>query len=414
MIRRLRSGRGAERAAHDSIPREAWTRLAACTAAAALLQIDGTLITVALPSAAHSLHTSTSSTSIVLSAYFLPYALVLLGAGALVDRVGARRVALLGLAVFAIGAASGAVAPTFGVLIATRVIQGLGAGLVSPAALAGAISGFPADRRSTALGMWGASAGIANLIGPLLGGLLTIAAGWRADWWALVPLTLAAALGIARAVPAALGADVRTRRAVVLNETVLAATLVAALTFAVMIGTFYLAEQYLQHAAGYSALGASSVLVLVALLVGTAAPLAARLVDTRGERFTAIAGFLLAALGLAVLAIPTVSLRSIVTLAPLIPVGLGLGMLFVPASRAALNANGAQSYGRTSAILSMGRLLGAGAGAGIAGLALSGGARSSHVHLALMCASLLCVGIGVPAAARLSSTLRPVSEPTLG
>src|SRR6201985_1963099 len=184
------------------VPRSAWSRLAACTAAAALLQIDGTLITVALPSVAHGLHISTSSPSVVLTAYFAAYALLLIPGGELVDRFGARRLALLGLALFAVGAAAGALAQSFGALLAARVVQGAGAGLVSPAALAGAVSGFPPERRGSALGIWGASAGVSNLAGPLLGGLLTVAFGWRANWWALLPLTAAAALAIAALLPA--------------------------------------------------------------------------------------------------------------------------------------------------------------------------------------------------------------------
>src|SRR6266480_770379 len=85
------------------VPREAWIRLAACTAAAALLQLDGTLITVALPTVAHGLDVKGSSTSAVLSAYFAAYALVLIPAGELVDRFGVRRLALVGLTVFAVG-----------------------------------------------------------------------------------------------------------------------------------------------------------------------------------------------------------------------------------------------------------------------------------------------------------------------
>src|SRR6516165_9714954 len=177
-------------------------RLAACTGAAALLQLDGTLITVALPSVARGLGVSSASTAAILSAYFGAYALVLLPGGALVDRFGARRLALTGLGLFAVGAGAGAVASSMGVLVATRVVQGAGAGLVSPAALAGAVSGFPPERRGSALGIWGASAGVANLLGPLLGGLLTVAFGWRANWWALVPLALIAAWGIVRYVPA--------------------------------------------------------------------------------------------------------------------------------------------------------------------------------------------------------------------
>src|SRR5581483_3720607 len=103
-----------------------------------------------------------------------------------------------------------------------------------------------------ALGIWGASAGTSNLIGPLLGGLLTVTFGWRADWWALIPLTAAAAVAVARAVPATLhravdtGVSSTARPAdPAANRIVAAATLIAGLTFAVMIGAFYIAEQYL-------------------------------------------------------------------------------------------------------------------------------------------------------------------------
>jgi predicted MFS family arabinose efflux permease len=382
------------------VPREAWTRLAACTGAAALLQLDGTLITVALPSVAHGLGVKGSSTSAVLSAYFAAYAIVLLPGGELVDRFGARRLALDGLTLFAIGAIWGALAPNFGQLIVARIIQGAGAGLVSPAALAGAVSGFPPERRGAALGIWGASAGMSNLAGPLLGGLLTIAFGWRACWWALVPLAGLAALGIVRLVPGIVHGDPPGGRWVV-NRIVLSATLVAALTFAVMIGAFYIAEQYLQRVAGFSALGASGALILVALLVGAAAPLAGRLVDRSGEQLPAVLGFAAAGAGLVVLGIPGFPLDDVITVLPLIPVGLGLGMLFVPTSRAALNATPMASHGRTSAILSVGRLLGAAVGAGLAGIALSGTLTASTVHQTLLFSAALCLLIGIPASSML-------------
>ena len=382
------------------LPRSAWTRLAACTAAAALLQLDGTLITVALPSVAHGLHVKGSSTSAVLSAYFGAYALVLIPAGELVDRFGARRLALSGLGVFAIGALAGALAQSFTALLVARVIQGAGAGLVSPAALAGAVSGFPPERRGSALGIWGASAGMSNLAGPLLGGLLTVAFGWRANWWALLPLTAAAALAIAALLPAIQNDEVGGNPA--LNRIVLAATLVAGLTFAVMIGAFYIAEQYLQRVAGFSALGASGALVLVALLVGVAAPIAGKLVDRYGERLPAVLGFVSAGIGLALLGIQGFTLDGVVTILPLIPVGLGLGMLFVPTSRAALNASPNASHGRTSALLSVGRLVGAAIGAGLAGVALTGTLTASTVHHALLLSALICLVVGIPASMYLS------------
>lgn len=407
-LHRRRFGTGQKRAgrpAREPLPPEAWRRLWACTAAAALLQLDGTLITVALPSVARSLHVSSGSTAIVLSAYFIAYAVALLPGGSLVDRFDARRVALLGLGLFALGAAAGAIAPSITVLVATRVLQGIGAGLVSPAALAGAVSGFPPERRGGALGIWGASAGMSNLVGPVMGGVLTVALGWRANWWALVPLALLAAAAIARFLPPTVHSE--DARHPVLNATVLSASLVAALTFGVMIGSFYLAEQYLQRVAGFSALGASAVLVIVALLVGAAAPLAGRLVDEHGERLPAVAGFLAAALGLLVLGIPGVPLHSAVTVLPLIPIGLGLGMLFVPTSRAALNATPLSSHGRTSALLSVGRLLGAAVGSALAGVAIAAGVTDSTVHTALLIACGTCLILGVPAATRLGAGSPP-------
>jgi MFS family permease len=408
---RARGRRG--RASPDAppVPREAWTRLGACTAAAALLQLDGTLITVALPKVATGLHVAGSSTSVVLVAYFAAYALLLIPGGELVDRLGARRLALVGLALFAVGAAAGAVSQTFTELIVARVLQGAGAGLVSPAALAGAVSGFPAERRGSALGIWGASAGLSNLMGPLLGGLLTVALGWRADWWALVPLAALAGFAVARLVPGKVVGDEADVGQVTVNRIVIAATVVAGLTFAVMIGAFYIAEQYLQHDAGFSPLGASAALVIVAVLVGVAAPLAGRLVDSHGERLPTLLGFTGAGVGLVVLGIPGVTLSGVVTIVPLIPVGLGLGMLFVPVSRAALNATPEAAHGRTSALLSVGRLGGAAVGAALAGVALSGTLTAGRVHHALLIGGAVCLLFGLPVALCLRPLTRPRTDP---
>jgi DHA2 family methylenomycin A resistance protein-like MFS transporter len=171
-----------------------------------------------------------------------------------------------------------------------------------------------------------------------------------------------------------------------------------------MIGTFYLAEQYLQKTVHYSALGASSVLVVVALLVGAAAPLAGVLADRRGERVPAVIGFLSAGIGMAILAIPGVPLHGIGTAFALIPIGLGLGMLFVPVSRAALNATPDASHGRVSAILSAARLGGAAIGAGLAGAALDAGASASTLHVALAVAAAGCLLLGLPAARQFGRT----------
>jgi MFS transporter, DHA2 family, methylenomycin A resistance protein len=385
-----------------SISRDARLRLAACAGAAALLQIDGTIVTVALPSVGEELNVNSHSLSLVLMAYFLAYGVVLFPGGSLVDRFGSRRVALAGLSVFAGGAVLGALAQSFGFLIVSRLVQGLGAGLVSPASLAGAVSGYPPERRGSALGLWGASSGAANLVGPLIGGLLTVAIDWRACWWFLVPSASAVAWAISRFVPREVYADQTPETAGLRQRVVGAAAIVAALTFVVMIGGFFIAQQYLQQTVGYSALGAAAALTVIAVLVGVGAPLAGRLTDRRGERFTATLGFSSAALGLLLLGIPGAPLHGLAAMPLLLPFGIGIGLLFVPASRAALNAVPQAKHGRVSSLLSMSRLLGAAAGSGLAGLALTGGVTSGNVHAALLVAGAVCLLIGLPAAAELS------------
>jgi MFS family permease len=388
------------------ISRDARLRLAACTGAAALLQIDGTIVTVALPSVGDELNVNPHTLSLVLMAYFAAYGIALFPGGSLVDRYGSRRVALGGLGIFASGAILGAIAQSFGVLIVSRLVQGLGAGLVSPASLAGAVSGYPPERRGAALGLWGASSGAANLVGPLIGGLLTVAIDWRACWWFLVPCAAAVAWAITRFVPYEIHADQTPETAGLRQRVVGAAATVAALTFIVMIGGFFIAQQYLQEAAGYSALGAAAALTVIAVLVGVGAPLAGRLTDARGERVTATLGFGAAAIGLLLLGIPGAPLHGIGALPLLLPFGIGIGLLFVPASRAALNAVPQAKHGRVSSLLSMSRLLGAAGGSGLAGLALTGGVTKGNVHAALLVAGLVCVVVGLPAAAALTPRSR--------
>jgi hypothetical protein len=107
------------------------------------------------------------------------------------------------------------------------------------------------------------------------------------------------------------------------------------------------------------------------------------------------------------------TLDGVVTILPLIPIGLGLGMLFVPTSRAALNASPLASHGRTSALLSAGRLLGATVGAGLAGIALSGTLTASTVHRTLLLGAMLCIFVGLPAASRLTARVaRRAGQPT--
>ena len=346
-----------------SIPREAWLRLAACAGAAALLQMDGTIVTVALPSVGDELDADSHALSLRADRVLPRLRRRRCSPAARWSTASARGAsALAGLGVFAAGALIGALAGSFEVLIVSRVVQGVGAGLVSPASLAGAVSGFPPERRGAALGIWGASSGVANLIGPVVGGLLTVAIDWRACWWFLVPASGRGRLALWRLVPREVHADESPDTAGLRQRVVAAAALVAALTFAVMIGAFYIGQQYLQIAAGYSALGAAAALTLIALLVGGRR--AARGPAVGHARRGPDGGARLRARGArrsACSAIPGVPLDGLGALPLLVPFGLGLGLLFVPASRAALNAVPQAKHGRVSSLLSTARLLGAGA-----------------------------------------------------
>ncbi|MEU5128490.1 MFS transporter [Streptomyces mobaraensis] len=395
------AGAGVRRPA---VPRAAWNRLAVYTAVAALLQADGTIVAVALPSVGSAFDVSAGTAAWLMTTYFAVYAVGLFPGGRLVDRFGPGAVALAGLAVFCAGTLTGALAGSFGVLVGSRVLQGAGAGLASPAALAGAVSGFPAERRGTALGIWGAASGLSNLVGPLLGGMLTEVWGWRANWWALLPLGLAPAVCVLRWARSPAEGAHRRRPAPVPGErppmgAVRGASAVAALTFAVMIGSFYLVEQYLQHAAGYGVLRAALAPMVVALCIGAAGPVAGRLTDRYGERVPAAAGFLACAAACAAYAVPGTAPHGLWLLPGGVLLGAGLGLLFPSTSRAALNSVPRRLHGRASSQLSFGRLAGAACGTALAGLAFHDGVTTGHLRLALAGGAVLA-GAGAALAAR--------------
>lgn len=181
--------------------RSPWFALVAICLGFFLVLLDSTIVAVAIPTLARELAVDESTAVWANSAYLFASAAPLLVAGRLGDRFGARRIYLIGLVVFVAASLACGLAWSLPVLIAARVVQGLGAALMAPQTLVIVRAVFPPARMPVALGVWGAIAGIAALAGPVLGGLLIVAVGWPAIFLVNVPIGIVAAVLAVRWVP---------------------------------------------------------------------------------------------------------------------------------------------------------------------------------------------------------------------
>jgi len=161
--------------------------------------LDATAVNVALPSMGHTLGGSTAGLQWAVDGYTLPLAALLISAGAVSDRAGAKRVLGWGVAAFAVASAACGLAPTLGALIAARVVQGGAAAAIMPSSLALVRQAYadPA-RRARAVAAWVSGGAAALAAGPVIGGALTSAAGWRVIFFVNVPVGLAALMLLAR------------------------------------------------------------------------------------------------------------------------------------------------------------------------------------------------------------------------
>jgi DHA2 family methylenomycin A resistance protein-like MFS transporter len=168
-----------------------------------MIPLDATVVTTALPAIGRDLGASASGLQWVLDGYTLVFACLLLSAGSLGDRLGARRVFLCGLGLFTLASTVCGLATTLGLLNAARVVQGLAAALVLPTSLALINASYP-DRaaRARAIGVWGGMGGIAAGLGPVLGGVLTGWIGWPVIFFLNVPVGVAAIVSTLRHVVA--------------------------------------------------------------------------------------------------------------------------------------------------------------------------------------------------------------------
>ncbi|HEY7073837.1 MAG TPA: MFS transporter [Solirubrobacteraceae bacterium] len=179
-----------------------WVALALLCAAEFVVVLDASVVNVALPSIGRALHFSQDDLSWVVNAYTLTFGGFLLLGGRMADLLGRRRMFIAGIALFAVASLLGGLAQSDTWLVAARAVQGLGAAIVSPAALSLITTIFAEGaERNKALGVWGAVAGSGGAAGVLLGGMLTQWAGWEWVLFINTPIGLAAAAIAPRLLP---------------------------------------------------------------------------------------------------------------------------------------------------------------------------------------------------------------------
>ncbi|MFD8594916.1 MFS transporter [Kitasatospora sp. NPDC059646] len=176
--------------------------LAVCCVSMVLVVMDITVVNVALPAVRRELGASVSALQWTVDAYTLVLAAFLLPAGAAADRWGRRRVFMAGLVLFGLGSALCGLAPGAGALVGARVVQAAGGTMLNPVAMAIVATTFPGrEERARAIGVFGSVSGLSLALGPVLGGALVDALGWRAVFWVNLPVAAAGLAGAARWVP---------------------------------------------------------------------------------------------------------------------------------------------------------------------------------------------------------------------
>ena len=178
-------------------PKNPWNALWAMMIGFFMIMLDATIVAIANPTIMTDLRIGYDAVIWVTSSYLLGFAVVLLVAGRLGDRFGPKNLYLIGLVVFTVASLWCGLSGSAAMLIAARVVQGVGAGVLTPQTLSTITRIFPSQRRGVAMSVWGATAGAASLVGPLAGGVLVDGLGWEWIFFVNVPIGI---IGLALAV----------------------------------------------------------------------------------------------------------------------------------------------------------------------------------------------------------------------
>jgi len=402
--------------------------LAALLLASFLINLDTTIVNVALPTLVRELHATTTQLQWVVDAYNLVFAALLLTAGSLSDRLGRKGMLLAGLAVFGLSSLAGAFTTTPSALIAARAVMGLGAAMTFPATLSTIANVFTERReRALSIGLWGASAGVAVAVGPIVGGLLLEHFSWTSIFVLMTPVAAVGALLVALSVPSskdpaspridlpgfamstgAMAAVVYTiiqapevgwssgrslvgfAAAVVLfalfigwerrvptpmldvrlfrNMRFTAASGSVTIAFFTLFGFIFLMTQYFQFIQGFSPLSTGVHLLPVALSVAVSSVIGTRLAVRAGTKLVVTMGLLaIAAFYVWVASVITAHTSYGVIAAQMVLYGFGMGFTSAPATESIMGAVSIHKAGVGSAVNDSTRLLGGTLGVAVIG-----------------------------------------------
>jgi EmrB/QacA subfamily drug resistance transporter len=411
--------------------------LASCCLSLLIVSMDATIVNVAIPAIRADLHASAPQLQWVIDVYTMALASLLLLAGAAGDRFGRRRVFQTGLSVFALGSLLCSLAPSIGLLIAARLVQGIGASMMNPVALS-IISQIFTERveRARALGIWGGVVGISMALGPIVGGLLIEGVGWRAVFWINLPICAAAVILTAVFVPESKSATMRDidpigqllavvalfglvfvliegpglgwsdARTVAVGATAAlafvaflryesrrhdpfidlrffasipfaSATVIAVCAFAAWAAFLFIMSLYLQGVRGYSAMHTGLIYLPIAIGALFFSPLSGRLVGRYGARPSLLTSGLLITAASAMLAFLTATTPVWVIVIIFAVYGAGFGMVNAPVTEAAVSGMPQDRAGAASAVTSTSRQVGVGIGVALCG-SLAGAALSGN------------------------------------
>jgi EmrB/QacA subfamily drug resistance transporter len=400
--------------------------LALCLAAL-IINIDVTIVNVALPSLVRELGASTTSLQWVVDAYTLVFAALILAAGSLSDRVGRKGILLVGLGVFAAGSLVGSLCNTPGELIAARAVMGLGAAGIFPATLSLIANVFTERKeRAKAIGLWGATTGVGVATGPIVGGWLLEEFWWGSVFLFMVPIAIVVAGMVAWAVPTSKDPDAppldwrglilssvgmgtlvlgiiqapdwgwgsartlatiagglailavfvnveRRARYPMLDVSLFKNPRFTAASGSITIGFFtlsgftFLITQYFQFVKDYSPLATGVRLLPVAVSIAVAALLGTRLAVQVGNKAVVAVGLALFGVDLWWIGANSASTSYLTLVGQMVLGGGGVGLITAPATEAIMGVVPAAKAGVGSAVNDATRLFGAALGVAVVG-----------------------------------------------